>query len=161
MLSKDTYILYRDRVAKFCAAVEDGSESRSDSLLTVRNALVDLYATFLQWTELPDANFPDLPTRFTHEQWATMEKKIERYTRKNFFWFCYEPFTSPPEEPVCSSLSDALADIWRDLKPGLLLLQEDEEKWADSVFWEWKFSFDTHWGDHAVDSIWAIHKLLN
>ncbi|MBT2659203.1 DUF5063 domain-containing protein [Bacillus sp. ISL-18] len=24
--------------------------------------------------------------------------------------------------------------------------------------WEWKFSFDIHWGSHAVDAIRALHS---
>jgi hypothetical protein len=25
-------------------------------------------------------------------------------------------------------------------------------------FWEWRFHFDVHWGDHAVDALRALHR---
>ncbi|MEO8737481.1 MAG: DUF5063 domain-containing protein [Edaphobacter sp.] len=151
---------YRNIVANYCNVLERGSERPAEALLAIRHALIELYSASLDLPIAPDPEYDDLPDRVSSEEFERMRKKTGTYTKDDHFWICYDPFISPPEKPLCVSLSDGLADIWRDLKPGLLALAEDEHRSATAVFWDWKFGFDTHWGDHAVDSIWAIHKLL-
>ena len=151
---------YRNIVASYCEVLEASSETPAKALLAIRDALITLYLASLDLPIVPNPTDEDLPTDVSSEEFSEIKKKIDAYTRDDYFWICYHPFQSPPEKPLCVSLSDSLADIWRDLKPGLLALAEDEQRFAANVFWEWKFSFDSHWGDHAADSIWAIHKLL-
>jgi len=58
------------------------------------------------------------------------------------------------------SLLDDLSDIWWDLKPGLYALDNGSEEQAADVFWDWKESFRTHWGRHAIDALRALHAHL-
>src|SRR5690349_3135565 len=39
----------------------------------------------------------------------------------NYYSECFDPLVVPAEEPVTADLADDLADIWRDVKGGLLL----------------------------------------
>src|SRR5512145_450640 len=61
-------------------------------------------------------------------------------------------------EIVAASLSDDLADIYRDLKDPLLDYDQDKR---DDAIWSWKFNIQGHCGDHLVDSLRAIHRLVN
>jgi hypothetical protein len=61
-------------------------------------------------------------------------------------------------EIVAASLSDDLAGIYRDLKDPLL--DYDSDKREDAI-WSWKFNIQGHCGDHLVDSLRAIHRLVN
>jgi hypothetical protein len=151
---------YRDIVANYCRVLERDGETPAKALFAIRNALIELYIASLKLPAVPDPTYDDLPDRISSEEYGRMKKKIGAYTREDHFWVCDHPFNSTPEKPLCVSLSDGLADIWRDLKRGLRALDEDEQRYSAAVFWDWKFSFDTHWGDHAVDSIWGIHALL-
>lgn len=60
-------------------------------------------------------------------------------------------------EPVTSNLADDLADIYRDIKGGLVLF--DSQHPIDAA-WEWRFGFQTHWGHHLVGAQRAIHEYL-
>jgi hypothetical protein len=151
---------YRKLVEDYCQAVEQPLGNPRASLLLLRDRLLSLYQASLAMPAVSDASFENLPFEISNAEFRKSEKVVATCTNLNHFWICYNPFETPPQQPVCASLADGLTDIWRDLKPGLLALAQDEDRWASDVFWDWKFGFESHWGQHAVDSIWAIHKLL-
>jgi len=59
---------------------------------------------------------------------------------------------------VVSSLGDDLSDIYRDLKGPLL--DYDNGSIIDAI-WSWKFCLRGHCGDHLVDALRVIHRLVN
>jgi uncharacterized protein DUF5063 len=78
------------------------------------------------------------------------------------YWAYFDP-SEPPDsegEPVFSDLGDDLADIYRDIKPGLLAWEAGLEQYAADIVFEWKFPlFGSHWGVHAVSAMRALHPL--
>jgi hypothetical protein len=54
---------------------------------------------------------------------------------------------------VAADLADDLADIWRDVKSGLLLYRSENPAAAS---WEWRFHFKAHWGRHATGAMHAL-----
>ena len=88
-----------------------------------------------------------------------------RPSRAEQSWYGFEPFDSYSEvfdpydredhEPVVGSLSDDLLDVYRDIRGGLWSWETDA---TANAIWEWRFSFDTHWGDHAADALRALHR---
>jgi hypothetical protein len=62
------------------------------------------------------------------------------------------------EEPVGASLSDDISDIYHDVKRGIILSEQKEQLKA---IWHWKFQFDIHWGNHAVDALRALHSAIS
>lgn len=73
----------------------------------------------------------------------------------------YEDISDPsPEsttEPVVGSLSDDLADIYRDVVRGLLAY---DVKDVEAAIWEWRFHLAHHWGSHATAAISVLHRWL-
>ena len=61
--------------------------------------------------------------------------------------------------PVAGSLSDDLADIWRDLKLGLLAMESDAADRSADIAWHWRFSFESHWAQHAAGAIGGLNAL--
>lgn len=61
-------------------------------------------------------------------------------------------------EAIHGSLADDLADIYRDLKEGLTLTSVKEYPSRGIVF-EWQYSFETHWGKHAINAIAVLHSI--
>ncbi len=59
-------------------------------------------------------------------------------------------------EPTARALWDDLADIYRDLRRGLHLYESGQQ--VDAI-WDWRFSYDTHWGKHVVDAIRVLFLL--
>jgi hypothetical protein len=72
------------------------------------------------------------------------------------YWEVFDACTL--EEPVQGSLTDDLSDIYHDLQEGIVLY---EGKKYNEAVWSWKFSFETHWGSHAIDAARALHYLIN
>ncbi|HWW62252.1 MAG TPA: DUF5063 domain-containing protein, partial [Thermoanaerobaculia bacterium] len=68
---------------------------------------------------------------------------------------CFNPLVVPPEEPVVADLADDLADVWRDVKAGLLLFRSGNRPTAA---WQWRFLFEAHWAHHASAAIYALQS---
>jgi hypothetical protein len=73
------------------------------------------------------------------------------------YWDVFDPLITEGGEAVFNSLSDDLADIYRDIKEGLVLY--DAGKLKDAV-WEWQFNFKIHWGQHLTGAQRAINSYL-
>lgn len=70
------------------------------------------------------------------------------------YWEVFDP--RELGEPVGGSLTDDLVDVYRDLRRGLALADVS----LAEVVWEWKFSYETHWGNHATDAIRLLHRVV-
>jgi len=64
------------------------------------------------------------------------------------------------KEPWESSISNDIAEIYQDIAPGLEDWKDENASTKRAILWDWKFSYETHWGDHATDVFRAIHSLL-
>lgn len=73
----------------------------------------------------------------------------------NYYSECFNPLPVPAEEPGVADLADDLADIWRDVKVGLILWHELR---VASAAWYWRFTFETHWGHHASAALYALQS---
>ena len=64
------------------------------------------------------------------------------------------------EELVKGCIADDLTDIYTDLKEGYLkwLIGTDESQ--DEALWDWTFSLDHHMGDHMVDVLRPLQRLV-
>jgi hypothetical protein len=71
----------------------------------------------------------------------------------DYYWEVFDPYHL--EEPVGASLTDDILDIYKDVKKGILIYENNEH--VEAV-WHWRFDFETHWGSHAVDAIRALHS---
>jgi len=70
------------------------------------------------------------------------------------YWEVFDPYEE--DDPVVGSLSDDLLDVYGDVRRGLALWDMGIPRTA--ALWEWRFHFDQHWGDHAVDALRALHR---
>lgn len=74
----------------------------------------------------------------------------------------YDPFESTDYDVVGGSLSDDLADIYRDLKRGVDEWYEADSVGQRDIVWEWRFGFESHWGQHLLSAsrvvYWLCHR---
>lgn len=148
---------------EFCSLLEK-SASISDKEFVQQAAylLATLYAAGLSLPTLD--NEPE-------EQQASIEdtsfehtSEIERQTgqklgKHNLYWEFYDPYDQ--SNPLTTTLSDDLSDIYRNIKPGLIAYQKGTARSVSAAVWEWKDQFNFHWGDHAVDALRAIHRIVS
>lgn len=98
-------------------------------------------------------------TRLGHDDWQRLYSVLKE---KLGDWDSYQQVFNPviDNESIGGSLADDLADIYRDLKDVLVKRKASALRSEDSI-WDWRFSFRSHWGKHAIDALKVIHSRLH
>lgn len=136
------------------------SHGNDTEALAARNGLTLLTSLYLAALKLPDAgtheeDTPDLT--ISDEEWHAVYKRASRLPL-DYYSEVFNPLPVPSEEPVTASLSDDIADIYRDVVTGLNYYRGG---FHQEAAWQWKFSLDYHWGEHITGAIRALHCWLS
>lgn len=135
--------------AEYCSWAEAGPADAATEAAFARRTVAKLYRLAI-----------DLPNRFcdtnaleiSHEDWKKVHARFGALPF-NYYSACFNPLAVPAEEPVVGDLADDLADIWRDLHPGVVLFEAGEH---EASAYHWRFNFDVHWARHAVGALYAL-----
>jgi hypothetical protein len=98
-----------------------------------------------------------LAPRVPHDVWL---RRFDQLLEALAGWFPRWPVDDvdgPSTRPLWA-VADDLADVWRDLTEGVRGL-DDGTAAAEDVIWEWRDGFETHWGQHALGALMAIHEM--
>lgn len=91
-------------------------------------------------------------------QWAPMYESLKtKFGDWNLYWGVFNPLSE--RETIRGSLADDIADIYGDLKDGVIL-HENREVPAEDNIWHWRCTFYVHWGEHATDALRTIYFIL-
>lgn len=153
MASIDDFAAIATEFTEWCAARPGSADKEARTalklLLQLCSAAIDL--------DCSDSNDDDTDTEpeATENDDAAWRQVYERASCLpiDCYSLIFDPLTVPPEQPVVGSLSDDIADIWRDLSNGLLHYREGRVAEAE---WQFAFSFQVHWGHHATGAIGAL-----
>lgn len=133
----------------YCRFVEKAAALQlADRLRAAREHLLSLYSAALS---LPSVEPDDRDARPSHDvptDWPGFEDK-------DAYWEVFDPYEHDDNEPVAGSLADDVLDVYSDIRRGLALWDASQ---TQNAIWEWRFHFDIHWGDHAVDALRALHR---
>ena len=101
-----------------------------------------------------------------YKQWKIISEQIAQITNEMtnqlYEWHqeCWK--TAKLNDNYCairaSMLWDDLADIYLDLKSGLMYWEIDTEESKIEASWEWRNGFDTHWGTHLARAMQTVHE---
>jgi hypothetical protein len=149
----------REEAERYCALIEGAEAGHRRSFAF---ALADSLAALLSaaW-RLPDVapSSCDLPDGPDHEQWLERFAALQEVLGEwGDYWTTVDPHDEDGSIAVLLPVADDLADIWRDLKPGLLGLHSGAG--PNDVTWHWRFGFYSHWGRHATEALRALHARL-
>jgi len=153
---------YREVAAAFCALVENRDRHPTPEWLqTVHLLLPRLYAAAIALPRVePDTESAGERT-VTHDDWQALFTDFrDRLGRWNAYFNVSDPYDEANHEPVRMSLADDLADIYRDVKNGLLAEQAVAAARPNDVLWTWRFDFESHWATHAADALRALQAAL-
>lgn len=145
----------------YCALIEsDEDVSSRDFIKQCADALAQLYRGALSLIDVPlqlsDGHDVE---GMSHEEWKTVFDRIGvRIGDHEYYMEVIDPYDMEASTG-CGSLSDDLADMYRDLKPALCLYGRSEADSNESVF-SWRLSFLSHWGRHCTSALRAIHCVL-
>ncbi|MDQ2732380.1 MAG: DUF5063 domain-containing protein [Armatimonadota bacterium] len=71
------------------------------------------------------------------------------------YWEVFDP--REESDPVVGDLGDDLADIYREVKNGLAAFNKGP---ANEAIGHWQWGFRFHWGDHVVDALRVMHRIV-
>jgi hypothetical protein len=142
----------------FCAAVEDAERSdRNAFLLRIYRVLPQLVDAALQLPEVAFTNSTESAesVRLSDADWKRIYNAVASVVSDwEYYWEVFDP--TKKDEPVAGSLADDIADVYRDLSEGVALSKAQHS--PQNIIWKWRFSFYTHWGQHAIDALRLIHR---
>lgn len=127
----------------------------SDPMQLLREATRHVARLYAAALELPEVAFTDHPEPpdLSEPDWKAMFKTFGALPF-NYYWEVYNPSIDDSDEPVVGDVADDLTDMYSDLIKGLWLLDHGHTR---AAAWSWKFTFDAHWGRHAVSALRALH----
>ena len=88
------------------------------------------------------------------EQWKVVQSRF-RNLPVDGYWTIFDPSKTEDNKAVFTELSDDLADIYRDIKYGLILF--DAGHFSEAI-WEWTFHYKIHWGRHLLSAQKVIYS---
>jgi hypothetical protein len=159
-------VQFKEAAESYCTLFESKPDSVEVWVEQMTSAVAHLYAFGhdLPDVDLPD-DAPDVPDSLDVND--DERKRIYRFVgdllgSQRGYWSYFDP-----TEPLDSSqdisfgdLADDLADIYRDIKPGLRAWASANDAYLPSIVFDWKFPlFSSHWGVHAVSALRALHPL--
>lgn len=118
--------------------------------------LPQIYAAGIQ---LPDVNLSDKEIPFDQRKFDSPMRRIGTLLGKyDEYAEVFDPVID--RELLVTHLSDDLADIYGDLREPLDIYDQGAESERSEATWRWKFNLQGHGGDHLVDSLRPIHRLV-
>jgi len=155
---------------RFCSVVDSASSmERTDLLLQIYRILPKLIdeAISLPDVKLSDSDDPiegsgqpafPANVRQSVQEWGQLYNLLkEKLGDWDRYWQVFDP--TEDDKAIFGTLADDIADIYRDLKEGLVLIEAHEAP-PEDIIWNWRLLFYSHWGKHAIDALRTSHFLL-
>ena len=144
--------------SRYCSLIDRRAKLDVHNFIhQVREVLPLLYYHALQ---LPnrDCNDENIARTISHDQWKSVHDDIgDLLGMNNLYWEIFDPIAEDPNPPVAATIADDIADIWRDLRVGVDMWPTASDAEKHEIVWQWRFSFQSHWSDHVVDSMRAVN----
>jgi hypothetical protein len=158
---------FADYASQYCTFVQNcGDLTPYEFVVRALNVLATLQREAIALPEIHeivgtrDASVSiDIPTEQIHAVTGPISEKLGKH---DFYLLVFDPTDhEDTDRPVGSSISGDLADIYVDVKRGLLAFQQPESYATGDVLWTWKFNFIHHWGRHLADAQRTLFFLIS
>ena len=157
ILNQKKFIDFYDCARDFCAFIEI-SNNETDYINKLKIQLLKLYelGTNLPWVDLQsNVDYDDKISDIEFKR--VLDNIAGKIGHNRFYWHVFDPTNEKDKEPVCGDLVDDLGDIYKDLKNSILIFNLNQLDCKENAAWQFKFDFDSHWGDHCINALNAIH----
>ena len=161
---------FRAIAERFCSVVDAAPNmDRTDVLVRMYRILPELIGEAIRLPDVTLSNENDQPdeqaaceprasVRMNDEQWRQIYNSLkEKLGDWDGYMQVFDPTTD--KEAIFGTLADDIADIYRDLREGLVLRQREETP-PEEIIWNWRLLYYSHWGKHAIDALLTIHFRL-
>ena len=156
---------FRQAAERVCLGLESPP---GDAQLWVETLLVSLASLYAAGHLLPGVVYYDdraeVPEAFdvSNDEWREVYGRVQGILGVQTLYRSYFDPTelSKPVEEEFGDLADDLADIYRDVKPGLRAWESGDDRLIPGIIFNWtEPRFSSHWGVHAVSAMTALHPL--
>jgi hypothetical protein len=154
----DAIAIFANEAVMFERWLLSGTDQHADA---ARECLIRLVGLYRAGIGLPSACPNETPEQgdiegVGDEGWRAAYEASARLPI-DYYAEVFDPTEIERTAPGIASLADDLADIYRDIVPGLRSYQRGDHA---SALWEWTFGLHAHWGAHATVAIRALHWWL-
>ncbi len=147
---------------EYCFFLEHAEEKNKDQVLVFMQRILPLL--YLKGSLLPtlEPEFPEASERFvTEENWESIFNPLRKILDKDDEFWVIDPLYINETEPINSSISEHLADVYQDMKDFLLLYQRNTHAARENAVSDCEKLFATHWGFRIGNILGRIHYLLH
>jgi len=147
---------------EFCRYTEHASELKGDELLKIFQRILPFM--YIKASLLPQLEpfFEEGNEKFvTEADWIRIHDSLRtKLGSADDYLEVFDDKIKDSEEPVLSSISENITDIYQDIKDFLLLYQTGTSEVMSDAVWECRLNFENLWGQKLVNSMRAIHKFI-
>jgi hypothetical protein len=94
-------------------------------------------------------------------EWKSLFNHLKKkFGNLDYYQEIFDPYEKIDLKPVFGSLSDDIADIYREIKPGTINWEKKSKTQKERIAGNWHFFFEIHWGEHATSALRALYFLL-
>ena len=128
----------------------------------VHRVLPTLYAAALQLPQVQVDNAEIPPSTLTYSQVQQLRHEVaSKLGQYNLYWEALHLFALIDDKELgVGEIADDLVDVYCDLKFGLAAFDTGSTQRMQEAVWQWKFEFASHWGNHLVDALRVLHRLV-
>lgn len=137
----------------FCSWLEGKEEMRGDDALRM---IAALYNSALNIPNVDVVNLRDFD-RIPELGQLELDRVRLRlaYFPFLYYWDMAQALAMDGQEPLLGEINDDIADIYKDVKEGLMAF---ENGLKDVASWHWRQTWALHWGRHAASAMRALHE---
>jgi len=154
----DAVTEFRAEATRFCALIEEAKSHGGQLLDRLVRVLPSVYATAVRLPSISPTSDKLVHRELAHEQREAIFEQLSQALGDSDLYWSVEALDDEDTEAFRRSLANDLKEIYSNLKEGLIAWEAGESE--DDVVWEWRFSFWSHWGNHLVDALRAVHTHL-
>ncbi len=160
-------LLFVEAAKQYCGLIEEPPGDLKEWVNNLHQALSELYASALGLMGIESGDITDKTmSRYevTHDEWRTLYHRLSSQLGHDaWYWMYFEPMKTQVEKaaPIAGNLADDLAEVYRDVAPGLRAWNTNDDTLLDEIVFQWvKGGFEIHWGAHAIDALGILHRVV-
>jgi len=153
---------------RYCDFIESLGDNPQANLYTILEELLSEVQTAVLPIQKQASSKEFKTHRLDKSQYKEVTKNISRATsaRSDELYASFASERKGDDDWISKSnmvrvdmFFDDLADIYHDLKNGLILWDIHTPEAIDAASWEWRFGYENHWGQHLFDAMRTIHEI--
>jgi hypothetical protein len=163
LLNKKSTSDFLKAARQFVTLLEKSDLNEGDFYRDSHKSLSELYRTALELETIElihsssESEFNEIDTDELRKINISL---IDKLGKECFYWEVFDPAYDKKKESTQGWLVDDFADIYAELKEELIKIEHiGTDEAIEDALWQLKFGFNTHWGNHCIDAMRALHYL--